>query len=605
MGKKKSTSASGSSKVSRDWGASTITNREVSKLRSLGFISSSDDDIRLPAFLGIDPHWGLWRKIFYVKRHNDNIAPPPVIGGVGFVVRKEVDYLNFPMKESVQGWRHKWFYLRDTPVPGRRSNLPPFKDVLVARPKKSWGNTLSPDENALADKLFEQVVDLKNAGGVTMCTTEVVSVFLKRRVHPLMYRPHQVWMYTGEGDKSRVSLADLSDDELHDGASTVIRCYPPTPESGVEPEDDDYSEETEDAHHALEDSDVQEEEAPEDDALTRSRRRRRINDELITTDESSPSGSDDDVPLAKRAKFSSGRPESGKESNPSPAKRTPPSRTTVEKIPMSKVIPSGDVSIPPAARDHPIYATVDAVADFAEQFTRLESENAHLRKTIKTSADQVLEANKLATNAQNENTLLKDELRKLKQKVKDDQDARRKAAAAVDEKEGVLRESIANLMSAADLNINRARKLREDSTSDALSLAAESNVQVLGLLQKTKGALSRLYSMISPRMKQETTLSEMAKSFLIDPSEPVEVVKRYSRLFGAVLTFQLLMGHGLGSELERFSEALPVDDNGRLINLEPFKQSAVTCANRLLKLVDEAKTKTAPEAAPGSSSIAP
>jgi hypothetical protein len=39
-----------------------------------------------------------------------------------------------------------------------------------------------------------------------------------------------------------------------------------------------------------------------------------------------------------------------------------------------------------------------------------------------------------------------EELKKLKQKMKDDQDARRKAAIAVDEKEGVLRESIANLM---------------------------------------------------------------------------------------------------------------------------------------------------------------
>jgi hypothetical protein len=48
MGKKKSASASSMTKVSRDWGASTITNRKVSKLRSFGFISSSDDDIRLP-----------------------------------------------------------------------------------------------------------------------------------------------------------------------------------------------------------------------------------------------------------------------------------------------------------------------------------------------------------------------------------------------------------------------------------------------------------------------------------------------------------------------------------------------------------------------------
>jgi hypothetical protein len=48
MGKKKGTGTSGTSKVSRDWCASTISNREVNKLRTLGFISSSDNDIHLP-----------------------------------------------------------------------------------------------------------------------------------------------------------------------------------------------------------------------------------------------------------------------------------------------------------------------------------------------------------------------------------------------------------------------------------------------------------------------------------------------------------------------------------------------------------------------------
>ncbi|KAK1647863.1 hypothetical protein QYE76_065668 [Lolium multiflorum] len=649
MGKKKGTSASDAPKVSRDWSASAISNRDVNRLRALGFISSSEDDIRLlgafsrprppkgftvmfaafllrglsvpaheflrsllffygiqlwqltpnsilhlsifitvwEAFLGIDPHWGLWRKIFYVKRHNDSNGPP-VVGGVGFVVRKEVDYFDYPMKESVQGWRNKWFYLRVPLVPERRSNIPPFDDVLIAQPKKSWRNALSPEERMITDRLFDQVVILKNTGGLTMCGTE---------------------------------------------ASVVAQCYPPTPESGVEPEDDDdYSEETEDVQHVLEDSDVQEDEAAEDDAFIRSRRRKQINEDFITTAESSPSGQDndaietappypaktgffaaeddldlsddDDVPLAKRAKLSSERKASAKELNPSPAKSTPPSRTTVEKILMSKVIPSGDTPTPPAARDH-IYATVDAVVDFAEQFTRLESENAQLRKTVKTSADQVLEANRLATDAKNKNVLLKEELKKLKRQMKDEQDAKREAAAAADKKECVLRESITNLLEVADITITRVRMLREDSTSDALALATESNVQVLGLLQKTKGALSRLYSMIFPKVKQNKTLGEMADAFLIDSSEPVEVLKRRSRLFGAVLTFQLLMGHGMGSDLENVSKALPVDDDNHLVDLEPFKRSAVTCANQLLKLVDEAKTKSAPEAAPGSSSALP
>jgi hypothetical protein len=66
-----------------------------------------------------------------------------------------------------------------------------------------------------------------------------------------------------------------------------------------------------------------------------------------------------------------------------------------------------------------------------------------------------------------------------------------------------------------------------------------------------------------------------------------------------------LMGHGLGSELEKLSKTLPVDDDNRLVNLNPFKQSAVICANQLLKLVDEEKTKVVSEAAPGSSSALP
>ncbi|KAK1610458.1 hypothetical protein QYE76_034131 [Lolium multiflorum] len=614
------------------------------------------------AFLGIDPHWGLWRKIFYVKRHNDSNGPP-VVGGVGFVVRKEVDYLDYPMKESVQGWRNKWFYLRDPLVPGRRSNLPPFEDKLIAKPKKSWQNALSPKERVIADKLFDQVVALKNGGGLTMCGTEVVSVFLQRRVQPLMSRPHQLWLYTGKDDRSRVCSADLSAEDLRDEvrrltclsmrdnivltsarppydfdhlsteAPAVAQCYPPTPESGVVLEDDDdNSEGTEDAQHALEDSDVQEEEAAEDEAFVRSRRRKQIHDDLITMAESSPSGGDndadettspppakksstsffggeddlsddddDEVPLAKRAKLVSGEAASAKESNPSPAKSTPPSRTGVEKIPVSKLSLLAMLPL----RRLPGFATVDAVIDFAEQFTRLEAENVQLRKTVKSSVDQVLEANRLAIDAKKENALLKEELSKLKKQMKDEQDARRVTAAAVDKKEGVLRESVKDLLEATDITVTRRHQLREDSTSDALSLAAESNVQVLGLLQKTKGALSRLHSMIFPKMKQDKTLGELADAFLVDPSEPVEVLKRRNRLFGAVLTFQLLMGHGMGSELEKLSKALPVDDDNHLVDLEPFKRSAVICANQLLKLVDEAQAKPIPGSAPASSSANP
>jgi regulator of replication initiation timing len=94
----------------------------------------------------------------------------------------------------------------------------------------------------------------------------------------------------------------------------------------------------------------------------------------------------------------------------------------------------------------PIYATVDAVVEFTKEFTRLELENSQLRKTVRSSADQVLEANRLATDAKNENILLKEEVKKLKQQLKDEQDAKQAAAALLDKKEGTLRESIKELL---------------------------------------------------------------------------------------------------------------------------------------------------------------
>jgi hypothetical protein len=57
----------------------------------------------------------------------------------------------------------------------------------------------------------------------------------------------------------------------------------------------------------------------------------------------------------------------------------------------------------------------------------------------------VLEANRIAAEAQSENACLKDKLKKLKKKkkkIKEEQEARHKAFVEADEKEGALHESI-------------------------------------------------------------------------------------------------------------------------------------------------------------------
>ena len=52
-------------------------------------------------FLGVEPHFGLWKRIFAIKRHS-SAKGPFVVGGVGFVVRSDAKYFKFPMRESVQ-----------------------------------------------------------------------------------------------------------------------------------------------------------------------------------------------------------------------------------------------------------------------------------------------------------------------------------------------------------------------------------------------------------------------------------------------------------------------------------------------------------------------
>jgi hypothetical protein len=165
------------------------------------------------AFLGIEHHFGLWNKIFFVKRYSSSNGPF-VIGGVGFVARSEVNYFSFPMRESVQGWRLKWFYVKDSPT--TESQLPCFADVLEAKPKHSWKNILSPDEKTTADELFAKFLRIRETDGQTMIGTEVAAVFLKRRVQPIMARVHPMWSYSGPKDETRINIAELSEKELLD-----------------------------------------------------------------------------------------------------------------------------------------------------------------------------------------------------------------------------------------------------------------------------------------------------------------------------------------------------------------------------------------------------
>jgi hypothetical protein len=66
------------------------------------------------AFLGIKPHWILFRKFFRVKPQ-PSASNPRVVGGAGIQMREDAaeQYLSYKLIDSNQDWKAKWFYIRN------------------------------------------------------------------------------------------------------------------------------------------------------------------------------------------------------------------------------------------------------------------------------------------------------------------------------------------------------------------------------------------------------------------------------------------------------------------------------------------------------------
>jgi hypothetical protein len=68
------------------------------------------------SFLGIKPYWILWKFLFRL-RPSVALSKKPELGGAIVSIRAEVHYLEFNMAALVQGWRKKWFYIKDQKTP--------------------------------------------------------------------------------------------------------------------------------------------------------------------------------------------------------------------------------------------------------------------------------------------------------------------------------------------------------------------------------------------------------------------------------------------------------------------------------------------------------
>jgi len=158
------------------------------------------------AFLGIRPHWALFRKIFRLKPQ-PRIDHTEVVDGAGVQVRqnaKEI-YFDYELIDSNQDWKHKWFYIGNHPPQltaptGHR----PIWDAI-------WNQEPSTEECMQVPELLRRTAAWKAQG---LTAQRVAYGFMKRHVQPLMQRSHLGYEYTGEDDESRLSKDPISDDAI-------------------------------------------------------------------------------------------------------------------------------------------------------------------------------------------------------------------------------------------------------------------------------------------------------------------------------------------------------------------------------------------------------
>ncbi|KAM0924759.1 hypothetical protein ACQ4PT_004690 [Festuca glaucescens] len=113
--------------------------------------------------------------------------------------------------------------------------------------------------------------------------------------------------------------------------------------------------------------------------------------------------------------------------------------------------------------------------------------------------------------------------------MKEEEQLKIEAQALADKKEGDLRKAIESLLGAADMPVDRTSRLRVDSMLDAISFAVDSSDQIQRLLKKTKGALSKLFSLMFPKLDQEKTLEELVNVFVVDTNSTIEVTSTAAR----------------------------------------------------------------------------
>jgi hypothetical protein len=110
------------------------------------------------------------------------------------------------MAASVQGWRKKWFYIKDRKVSSSdQYGIAPFDASKELKKLASWDSPPTEAEMEEIKPLLAFIHALNSGRGGALSGTHLMVFFLKWQVQPLQHRLSKLWSFSGLGDSSRVS----------------------------------------------------------------------------------------------------------------------------------------------------------------------------------------------------------------------------------------------------------------------------------------------------------------------------------------------------------------------------------------------------------------
>jgi hypothetical protein len=121
-------------------------------------------------------------------------------------VRPEAQYFEFSMAASVQGWRTKWFYIKDRKSsPEDKYGLPPFDASQEVKKLASWDMLPSDAKAEQILPLLSHIKALQGGQGGALSGIQLMAFFVQRRVQPLQHCLTKLWTYSGLEDPTRIS----------------------------------------------------------------------------------------------------------------------------------------------------------------------------------------------------------------------------------------------------------------------------------------------------------------------------------------------------------------------------------------------------------------